>query len=215
MTENSSKKLQTALFIIVALLAALLAWLIYSRMGAAPKPEPQGPGETPEMPLARAIPRALPAVTPDTNYNFDDGLHNPASAEHPQLDDQGAGIASVEIFVTDINGDGKNDRITRTRNENGTAHFYYEYKIELGIGGEYMDITPPNFRTIEGAECSLQKIRFIFAPSFRAIKISRSWQDSWDTPTMASRVIFNLVGNELRAGQTEPLQEICNVSELF
>jgi hypothetical protein len=150
------------------------------------------------------------------NYDFDDGLRDPSSLQQPELDEFGEGIASIEVFDPDINGDGIPDRISKTRHENGTAHFHYEYKIELGGGdGEFKDITPQGFRTIEGADCSLQKLRFVFIPSFRIIKISREWRDTWVTPTMAQKNIYELEGGTMKALETKALREICNVSDLF
>ena len=146
---------------------------------------------------------------------FTDGLVNPGFSQEYQLDEFGTGVAQRDIFDIDINGDGARDRITRTRNENGTAHFYYEYKIELNSNGKYIDITPDGFRTTEGAECALTKFQFKFQPEFRVIKISRQWQDSWDTPTMATRTIYSLAGTELAPGKPQQLKSVCDVTDLF
>lgn len=146
---------------------------------------------------------------------FSDGLGKPDSISQNSLDEFGAGIASVEIFNRDINGDGRADRITRTRVENGTPHFYYEYKIELNENGRYIDITPDGFRTTEGADCALQKLHFSFKPDFIVTKISRKWRDTWTTPTMATKTTYALHGNHLNITDSVQLKEICNVADLF
>ena len=125
---------------------------------------------------------------------FTDGLVNPGFSQEYQLDEFGTGVAQRDIFDIDINGDGARDRITRTRNENGTAD---------------------GFRTTEGAECALTKFQFKFQPEFRVIKISRQWQDSWDTPTMATRTIYSLAGTELAPGKPQQLKSVCDVTDLF
>jgi hypothetical protein len=55
----------------------------------------------------------------------------------------------------------------------------------------------------------------VFAPSFQVVKISRTWEDTWATPTMAARTIYSLIDGELHAGAPVQLEEICDVSELF
>ncbi|MCL1892567.1 MAG: hypothetical protein FWF97_04780 [Alphaproteobacteria bacterium] len=149
------------------------------------------------------------------NYPFDDGLGKPDSVRQFELDEFGTGIASIEVFIQDINNDSTMDKITRTRFENGTAHFYYDYKIELNLDGELTDITPNGFRTVEGADCSLQKLRFTFRPSFQVVKIGREWEDSWITPTVATKTVYNLEGDSLRIARTQALKKICDVRELF
>lgn len=168
--------------------------------------------ESPQTEAAQSNP--VPA-SQNVTGEFSDGLGKPDSISQSSLDEFGAGIASVEIFNRDINGDGRADRITRTRVENGTPHFYYEYKIELNEGGKYIDITPDGFRTTEGADCALQKIRFSFKPDFMVTKISRKWRDTWTTPTMATKTTYALQGNRLNVTDSVQLKEICNVSELF
>lgn len=160
----------------------------------------------------------VPTQTTDTNKNdgiFSDGLSNPNFSEKYKLDEFGAGISERDIFDIDIDGDGQRDRITRTKNENGTSHFYYQYKIELNKNGEFVDITPDGFRTTEGAECSLQKLQFIFKPQFRVIKISRDWQDSWDTPTMATKIIYAFNNGNLNQIESSKMKVICDVKDLF
>ena len=146
---------------------------------------------------------------------FDDGLRNPSYSEKYQLDELGEGIASKDIFNIDINSDGLNDRITKTKHENATSHSYYEYKIELNKNGNFIDITPDGFRTTEGADCALQKIRFVFKPKFEIIKISRKWQDSWETPTMATKTTYNIKNDSITQTNKQTLQKICDVAELF
>ena len=167
--------------------------------------------ESPQTAFTQSNP--VPA-SQNVTGEFSDGLGEPDSISKSSLDEFGAGIASVEIFNRDINGDGRADRITRTRVENGTPHFYYEYKIELNEGGKYIDITPDGFRTTEGADCALQKIRFSFKPDFMVTKISRKWRDTWTTPTMATKTTYALQGNRLNVTDSVQLKEICNVSEL-
>lgn len=146
---------------------------------------------------------------------FSDGLGTPQQSQQFQLDEFGSGIAERDTFSRDINGDGRLDRITRTRYENGTPHFYYEYKIELNNGNDFTDITPDGFRTTEGAECALQKLQFTFTPRFSVKKISRQWRDSWDTPTPAVCTIYELSDNALVQSDTEDLDSVCDVRELF
>ena len=88
---------------------------------------------------------------------FTDGLNQPSSSETFPLDEVGEGTEKKEVFNVDINSDGLMDRIVRTHNENGTAHFWDEYRIELNNNGVYFNIAPSGLRTTEGAECALQK----------------------------------------------------------
>lgn len=185
--------------IILVLLAVLALYFIFHRQQAD---APTAPGTDAEYTRQRGGP-------------FTDGLKNPSSTVEYTLDEYGTGIASREVFGIDINQDGNRDRITRDRYENGTAHFYFAYKVELNAPGGFTDITPDDFRTTEGADCSLQKLQFIFKPNFQVIKISREWQDSWTTPTMASRTIYTIQNDMLHAGAPRQLRNICNVSELF
>ncbi|MDR1826607.1 MAG: hypothetical protein LBQ49_02855 [Rickettsiales bacterium] len=140
------------------------------------------------------------------SFAFDDGLSDPTSKTEGQLDDTGAGIAGVETF-----NHAPNMEITRTRVEDGRAHGYYEYKITL----DGRDITPDEFRTIEGADCMLQKFKFSFAPEFSITKISRPWEETWLTPTMAEKTVYILDDGELKASEPEELKQICDVTELF
>lgn len=159
-------------------------------------------------------------VQPETSMDsesteFTDGLGTPFQTTKYELDDMGAGVAQIDVFKYDINGDGILDRITRTHNENCTAHAWDEYKIEMNVNGTWTDITPDNFRTIEGAECALQKIQFQFVPQFQIVKISRPWQDSWITPTQATRTQYKSSGNNIVAVSEKPSDTVCDVTELF
>lgn len=154
------------------------------------------------------------SVTNDYD-EFNDGLGRPNSVTQGTLDEFGAGIAETSVFNRDINNDGRPDRITRTRIENGTPHFYYEYRIELNTPDGYIDITPDGFRTTEGATCALQKLRFYFKPDFHVEKISRPWQETWSTPTMASQINYTIKKNAFYAGASTQLRTVCDVSDLF
>lgn len=146
---------------------------------------------------------------------FSDGLTRPDLVETYTLDETGSGVTKKEIFNLDINNDDFIDRITRTRHENGTAHFWYEYKIELNKNGVFFNVTPNGFRTTEGAECSLKKIQFIFEPDFKVIKISRPWETSWNTPTVATRTDYALRNGKLVQTAQKTLGSCCEVAELF
>ncbi len=155
------------------------------------------------------------SVFQGVSSEFTDGLNNPYSFEKFPLDETGSGIEKKEMFAFDINNDGLMDRIVRTHNENGTAHFWDEYRIELNNNGAYINITPSGLRTTEGAECALQKVKFVFRPTFKVIKISRQWNETWDTPTMATRTVYELQGDKLVATSVRELKKVCDVSELF
>ncbi len=146
---------------------------------------------------------------------FTDGLKNPEYIREMPLDQEGVGISEIAVFNIDINKDGLLDKISRARFENGTAHFYYEYKIELNMGVEFKDISLPNFRTIEGADCALQKIKFTLSPGFSVVKIARPWEDSWENPTLAVRTTYVFRGDQMIKTQSTNLEKICDVSELF
>lgn len=149
------------------------------------------------------------------SVGFTDGLNQPSSSETFPLDEVGEGTEKKEVFNVDINSDGLMDRIVRTHNENGTAHFWDEYRIELNNNGVYFNIAPSGLRTTEGAECALQKVKFVFKPKFKVIKISRPWDETWNTPTMATRTVYELQGDKLVATSVQELKKVCDVSELF
>ena len=119
------------------------------------------------------------------------------------------------MFRRDINNDGRPDRITRRRVENGTAHFTYEYTIELNIDDEFVDITPDGFNTVEGAQCALGKLRFVFTPAFQVIKISRPWNETWTTPTPAKKDTFSIIQNQIHHIDSAAMPTVCDVAELF
>ncbi len=153
--------------------------------------------------------------TENEQSGFDDGLGRADSAQTYDTDEFDGGISRIDVFYRDINSDDIPDRITRTLNENGTAHFYYEYKIELRTSAGYIDITPNDFTTSEGADCALRKFRFVFQPKFQIIQIARPWEDTWDTPTVAYKTIYELRNNKIIETQSREMGEICDVSKLF
>lgn len=158
---------------------------------------------------------AMPVIETDGSDEFPDGLINPAASRRGTLDEFGVGTAQTDVFNRDLDNDGRMDRIVRRRIENGTAHFYYDYKIELNNGGGYTDITPAKFRTTEGAECALAKLQFSFNPVFQIIHISRPWQDTWSTPTKATKTVYTLQDDVMHAGTIEDMGIVCDVAELF
>ncbi len=199
------------------LLALILAAAAVAAYFFLMQPDTKSPGTiTPEAQYAAGqIQDESETQQLGENYEFDDGLRNPISQEEFPLDEYGEGVANIDVFRPDINGDGRADIITRTRNENGTAHFYYDYLVQLNTDNGLIDITPDGFRTTEGAECALQKLRFIFIPSFQIIKIGREWQETWTTPTIAKKTIYKIDGNAMKISSVEQMKKICNVSELF
>lgn len=146
---------------------------------------------------------------------FSDGLDKPNSHFMQEPDETGAGVVDTAIFTVDINDDKLPDKITRTRHESGTAHFWDEYKIEINQKGIYKNITPKGFRTTIGAECALQQLRFMFKPQFHVVKISRQWRGSWDTPSMATRTVYTLDNNKFISSAPQQLGVVCDVTELF
>jgi hypothetical protein len=193
------------LLVMVLIVAAVVGYIFLT----------PAPDEKPKGTITPAAEITKPAEELTGNYDFDDGLRNPVSAESFEPDESDTGIVSVEVFAPDINGDKVADRITRIRYENGTPHFYYEYRIELAKDDGLIDITPAEFRTIEGADCALQKIRFLFIPNFRIIKISRQWQETWTTPTTARQTTYRLDGEKLNQHSSRILNKVCNVYALF
>lgn len=156
------------------------------------------------------------AIAPDTTPGeFNDGLGHASTSTAYPLDEFGAGIGARDIFIADINNDGHLDRITRTTVNSGTAHASTQYTIEIATEDGYTDITPPEFNTVEGADCALRKIRINVTPRFQVIRISRQIGDTWDTPTTPVKEIFSLSNNQIiRTGAIE-LPETCDVAELF
>lgn len=146
---------------------------------------------------------------------FSDGLRNPDSVTTYQLDEDETGIAEKSVFLVDINHDKLPDRITKTFFENGNAHSYYEYKIELNTNGKYIDITPKNFKTVNGADCDLQQIKFVFKPKFKVIMIYREMGDTWVEPTLAKSKTFVINDDDMVASKEKNLRTVCDVKELF
>ncbi|MFQ6777996.1 MAG: hypothetical protein ACLRFI_01705 [Alphaproteobacteria bacterium] len=159
----------------------------------------------------------------DTKYNTDefdydniDGLKNPIETKNFELEVFEPGISSIEIFEYDINNDGLLDKITKSYYLTWTAHSYYEYKIELNKNNKYIDITPKNFRTEEAADCPLQKLRFIFKPSFSVIVVSRPGGETFVTPTKAKKVIYKLSNNKIvQFGKEQDMGIVCDVTDLL
>lgn len=146
---------------------------------------------------------------------FNDGLASPSAEQETEPDDFGVGITNVRIYNHDLNNDGVLDRITRTHIENGTSHFTNEYTIELASGSGWINITPENFNTVESADCAIQKLRFYFDPVFTVEIIGRSIGETYATPTMAYRTIYQMTNNRLMQISHAPITEICDVSGLF
>jgi len=157
-------------------------------------------------------------VTDDDSLDtqeFSDGLTNPDSVITYPLKELETGISKKYIYSVDINKDGTPDRITKTFFDNGNAHSYYKYSVELNQNGKYVDITPNNLQTTNGADCDLQQIQFKFKPHFQIIIISREMGDTWIDPTMAYKKTFSLDKNTLTASKEKQMRPICDVKELF
>ena len=146
---------------------------------------------------------------------FNDGLGKTKDKIGYKPDETGTGVTRIETFSFDINSDGQDDKITRIRHENGTAHFWDEYTIEINENNRFRTITTDDFRTINGADCALQKLKFVFKPKFQVIKISRPWVDSWTTPSMATQTTYELINNKMVMVETKKLSSVCDVTDLF
>ena len=146
---------------------------------------------------------------------FSDGLQSPDSETTYPLDESETGKSKKYVYDVDINNDGKPDRITKTYFENGNAHSYYKYSVELNQSGVYKDITPNNLQTTNGADCDLQQIQFRFKPRFEIIVIYREMGDTWNTPTMAYKKIYSWQKDVLTASAPTQIEPICDVKELF
>lgn len=146
---------------------------------------------------------------------FNDGLGKTKDKIGYKPDETGTGVTRIETFSFDINSDGQDDKITRIRHENGTAHFWDEYTIEINENNRFRTITTDDFRTINGADCALQKLKFVFKPKFQVIKISRPWVDSWTTPSMATQTTYELINNKMVMVETKKLSSVCDVADLF
>lgn len=154
--------------------------------------------------------------TPESVKIFSDGLHNPASVTNYELNEFDIGTAQKSIYYIDINNDTTKDRITKTFIETGNAHSYFSYKIELKNGDRYIDITPNNLHTTNGASCDLQQIQFSFTPKFKITVISRELGATWPSPTMAYRQEYILnKENKFIASDKQQIRPVCDVKELF
>lgn len=149
-------------------------------------------------------------------HRFSDGLYNPDTVTNYDIDDFDIGVSQRDVYYIDINNDNIPDRITKTFFDTADAHSYYEYKIELNNGKKYVNITPKNFRTVNGATCDFKQIQFIFKPEFKIKVISREMGDTWDTPTVAYEQDFILSSkNKIIASKKIKRQPICDVKKLF
>ena len=146
---------------------------------------------------------------------FSDGLTKPDSVTKYETDEYGMGIAEKSVYYIDINGDGLLDRITRTLFDTGNAHSYYEYKIELNRDKKYVDITPHDLRTTNGADCDLQQIQFSFKPQFKITMIYREMGDTWNQPTMAHKKTFTYSDNKIKEINDKEMRPVCDVKDLF
>ncbi len=198
----------TVLLVIMLVVIGVLGYMLIA--GKTPQIHRTNNVESPTINATNTTNQPAP-----TNKTESDGLINPDYSEQYELNEFGAGVARMDAFNRDINHDGRPDRIIRTRHENGTDHYYDQYQIAINNNGTYIDITPDGFRTTQGAECALQKLQFAFRPDFRVVKISRPWQESWTTPTMATETVYTIVKNKLQPISTRQLKVVCDVSDLF
>lgn len=196
--------------VMILAILGLVGLLVYWFAFRSDETEPVSPTPVPDNVVTEPVRR-------QSTDRFDDGLRNPDTTRRYQLDESGEGLLQSEIFNIDINADGRLDKITRSRYENGTDHFYYDYTLELNTPNGYVNVTPKQFRTIEGADCALRKIQFIFTPEFHIKVISRPWQDSWTTPTLATLTAYGFVsnGSQLDILTQRNMEQICDVSQLF
>lgn len=208
MSDKTTSPARTILVIIILVIIGVLMYML------ATQDRPQSANTN----IAVKSPINIPEKNTDIAIDFDsfnDGLHNPNSAQENSPDEYGVGITSVRVYMHDLNRDGRMDRITRTHIENGTSHFTNTYKIEIATADGFIDITPPDMQTVESADCALQKLRFSFAPIFSIEKIGREMGDDYTTPTMAYRYVYRLENNQMVEISKTPMREICDVSELF
>lgn len=201
--------------ILTIVLTVVIGILIYI-LSANKHPQPQDSSIGVSSPAAQS--KTADAPQPDLRddfNNFNDGLARPSAETEIAPDDFGVGVTNVRVYSHDLNNDGVLDRITRTHIENGTSHFTNEYKIELASGSGWVNITPDNLKTIEGADCAIQKLRFYFDPAFTVEIIGRNMGDTYITPTMAYRTVYQMAGNRLMQISHAPIKEVCDVSGLF
>lgn len=208
MSENTTSSARTILVIMILIIIGVLMYMLTT----------QDKTQSANTNIAVKSPINIPDNNADIAIDFDsfnDGLRTPSSAQETEPDEYGVGITSVRIYTHDLNRDGRMDKITRTHIENGTSHFTNEYKIEIATADGFIDITPPDMKTVESADCALQKLRFSFAPIFSIEKIGREMGDDYLTPTMAYRYVYRLENNQMIEISRTPMREICDVSELF
>ena len=156
-----------------------------------------------------------PVFVATVGTEFSDGLDNPVSVHTFEPNEFGEGVVEVATFSYDLDEDGRPDRISRARKENGTTHFQYIYKVELNDGQKMVNITPKDLVTVEGAECARQKIQFSFKPDFSITKISRPLGEDWNTPTQSTKTVYSLWNNKLHVVTTSEYKTVCDVAELF
>ena len=191
--------------ILLCVLAVLVGLVFFSLQKKTVKTQTET-----KVPVAETI-----NVSDSDSNEFDDGLHNPTDFQKFAPDAYGAGVVERAEYSYDINGDGRPDKITRTRLDTETAHFSYIYKIELNKDGKMIDITPRDFQTIEGADCSRQKFRFSFVPAFSVVKISRPLGDTWNTPTASTKTTYGFWNEAIKPNSKMVYKTVCDVSELF
>ena len=201
--QNDNKTALLGIIAVLALVVCIALWYIHA------------PKQSNDNKNTLGAPTTQVTQKTKSNHVFWDGLDRKVSAVKYNTDETGTGITNVDVFNADINSDGLMDKITKTHHENATAHFWDEYKIELNNNGIWQNITPKGLRTTQGAECALQKIKFVFSPVFQVIKISRPWTDSWATPSMATKTVYELKNGKLQAVSTQKLKSVCDVTELF
>lgn len=208
MTQSGNNVLRNILTIILLLVIAVLVYILSQK--SMNDTDVSNIGVT--SPVVSSAPRD---TIPYDFDRFNDGLAKPNAQTKNAPDEFGVGVTDVRIYNRDLNNDGRPDKITRTHIENGTSHFTNEYKIELATDIGYIDITPDNLKTVEGADCALQKLRFYFDPVFMIEKIGRNIGEDYVTPTMAYKTIYKMIDNQLVQISQTPITEICDVSELF
>ena len=82
-------------------------------------------------------------------------------------------------------------------------------------GNEYIDVTPNNLKTTNGAECDLQQIQFSLKPQFSAKIIYRELGNYWNQPTVAKQKKLTLIGNKIQESEIKTLKSVCDVKVLF
>lgn len=213
-TENGSVIFNVVMAILLVAIG-VLAYMLITERGNQKTVRTIGTENPTATERAPAKAKDISVTSDAADDEFNDGLGRASTRTTYPLDEFGAGVGSRDIFIADINNDGNPDRITRITVNSGTAHASTQYTIEIATDSGYTDITPPEFNTIEGADCALRKIRINLSPRFQAVRISRPMGDTWDTPTVPVKEVFSLSHNQIiRTGAIE-LPETCDVAELF